>query len=83
MTYNGHPWIMCSFNSLVIIWREGGIRLNVDVQGQGGGRMLDVVWTRGMGGLENWTVFKDVTCVSSLIVRTYSCENDIPKINDL
>ena len=23
-------------------------------------------WTRGVGGLENWTIFMDVVCVSSL-----------------
>ena len=64
---------------MVIIWRGGGIHLNVDVQGQGSGSILDVVWTSGMGGLENWTIFKDVTCVSSLIVRTYSSEMTLQK----
>ena len=28
-------------------------------------------WTRGVGGLENWTIFMDVTCVSSL--SYFSC----------
>ena len=30
-------------------------------------------WTRGMGGLENWTIFMDVICVSSLIVPCLYC----------
>ena len=64
ITYNSYPWIMFSFNWLVIIWtEEGGIRLKLDVQGQGGGRILDVAWG---GGLANWTIFMDVMYVSSL-----------------
>ena len=39
---NSHPWIKFSFNRLIIIWREGEVRLKLDVQGQGGGRILDV-----------------------------------------
>ena len=49
--YNSHPWIMLSFNWLVIIWREG-VRLKLDVQGQGGGRILDLDGQRG------WVVLK-------------------------
>ena len=41
ITYNSHPWIMFSFNWLVIIWR-GRILLKLDVQGHGGGRISDV-----------------------------------------
>ena len=41
--------------------------MELDVQGQGSGRILDVdgqwVWS-----LENWTIFMDVICVSSLTV---------------
>ena len=59
---------------LLIDWpsfREGGgIRLKLDVQGQGGRRMLDVAGQGGGGwggeGLENWTIFMDVICVSFL-----------------
>ena len=51
ITYNIRPWIMFSFNWLVVIWR-GGCRLKLDVQGQGGGRILDV---DGHGG---WVVLK-------------------------
>ena len=36
--------------------------MKLDFQGQGGGRILDV----DVGGLENWTVFMYVICVSSL-----------------
>ena len=47
-----------------IIWR-GGIRLKLDVQGQGGGRILDIDG-HGVGGLERWTIFVDAMCVLSL-----------------
>ena len=40
ITYKSHPWIMFSFNWLVIIWR-GRVCLKLDVQGQGSGR----IWT--------------------------------------
>ena len=63
-TYNSHPWIMFCFNWLVIIWRGRRVRLKLDVQGQGDGRTLEV---GVVGGLENWTIFMDVICVSSLI----------------
>ena len=51
MTYNSHPWIMFSFNWLVITLR-GGVRLKLDFQGQGSGRILDVD-EQGVGDLEN------------------------------
>ena len=43
-------------------------RLKWDVQGQGSGRILDVMdkWGGGGGGPENWKIFMDVICVSSL-----------------
>ena len=66
ITHNSHLWIMFSFNWLIIIWR-GGFRLKLDVQGQGVGRISDVDG-QGQGGLENWTIFMDVICVSSLKV---------------
>ena len=44
-----------------------GVRLKLDVQGQGGGAILDVVGQEGMGGLQNQPIFMDVICVSSLI----------------
>ena len=43
-----------------------GVRLKLDVQGQGGGKNLDVDG-HGVRGLKNWTVFVDVICVLSLI----------------
>ena len=50
---NSHPWIMFSFNWLVIIWREGGeVHLKLDVQGQVGRRILDV------DGQGEWEVLK-------------------------
>ena len=36
-----------------------GIRLKLDVQGEGGGRILGV-GGQGGGSLENWTIFMDV-----------------------
>ena len=55
ITYNSHPWIMFSLSWLDIIWR-GGVRLKLYLQGQGGGRILEVDG-RGGGGpwkLENF-----------------------------
>ena len=46
--------------------------MKLDVQGQGGRRIFGRRWTRGMGGLENWTIFMDVICVSSLRVPSVS-----------
>ena len=43
----------------------GGIRLKLDVQGQGSARILDVDG-QGKWGRENWIIFMDVICVSSL-----------------
>ena len=47
---------------------KGGFHLKLDVQGQEGGRIMDVDgqvgW--GRGGPENWTIFMDAICVSSL-----------------
>ena len=46
----------------------GEVRLGLDVQDQGGKKILDVDGQGGgVGGLENWTILMDVTCVSSLI----------------
>ena len=51
-----------------IIWRRV-FYLKLDVQGQGDGRILAVDiqgrWGREVG-LEDWTIFMDVICVSSL-----------------
>ena len=40
--YNSHSRIMLLFNWIVIIWKGRGVRLKLDVQGQGGGVILDV-----------------------------------------
>ena len=40
--------------------------MKLDVQGQGGGRILDVDGQGGVVRLENWTIFMHVICVSSL-----------------
>ena len=40
--------------------------MKLDVEGQGGKRILDIDG-QGGGGLENWSIFMDVICVSSLM----------------
>ena len=37
----------------------------MDVQGQGGERILDVDGRGGVGGFENWIIFMDVIFVST------------------
>ena len=55
MSYSSHPWIMFSVNWLVIIWSGGGeVCLKLDVQGQEGGRILDV---DGQVGGVSWKLF--------------------------
>ena len=44
--------------------------MELDVQGQGGGRILDVDG-QGRGGLENWPVFMDAICVLFLEGSVY------------
>ena len=52
---------MFSLNWLAIIWRGGGIRLKLDVQGEGGGRILNVAGKGGLGVLKigefSWTSY--------------------------
>ena len=68
ISYNSHPWIMFSFNLLVIIWRGGFVwDWTSKVKGRGGRGNVGRRWTRRVGGLENWTIFMDVLCVSPLI----------------
>ena len=43
---------MFSFNWLIIIWTGAGVRLKLDIQVQGGGRILDV------DGQNGWEVLK-------------------------
>ena len=45
--------------------------MKLDIQGQGGGRILDADGQWG-GDHENWTIFMDVICVSFLIISIYS-----------
>ena len=40
--------------------------MKLDVQGQGGGRILDVAGQGGVGSLEKSPIFKDVIYLSSL-----------------
>ena len=70
ITSKSHPWIMFSFKWLIIViilsGRGRGVRLKLDVQGQEGGRILNVDGKGGSAGLENWAIFVDVIWVSSL-----------------
>ena len=56
--------------------KEEGIRLKLDVQGQGGRIILDVDVQEG-GGLQNWTIFTDVICASSLNSAPFSLRHDL------
>ena len=42
-----------------------GVRLELEFQGQEDASILDVDG-QGGGGLENWAIFMDIICVSSL-----------------
>ena len=53
ITYNSHPWIMLSFNCLVIIWRRGRVVWLFETGRQSLREWENVGrrWTRGIGGL--------------------------------
>ena len=68
ITYNRHPWIMFSFNWLVIIWR-GGSSFAIGSPRSRGWSNFRRRWTRRVRSLENWTIFMDVTCVSSQMIN--------------
>ena len=57
---------------VVVFVPYGGIFLKFDVQGQKGGRILNVDGQGGVEGLENWTIFMDVICASSLTTTAKS-----------
>ena len=60
------------FFELIIIWRGEGVRVKLDVHGQGDGKVLDLDGQGGVGVLKirqfSWTIFMDVICVSSLCI---------------
>ena len=68
LTYNSHPWIMFSLKLLVFIWREAG-SFEIGRPRSRGWKHFERRWTMGVGDLENWTIFMDVICVSSLKVK--------------
>ena len=49
ITYSSYPWIM--FFLMIGYYLERGVRLKLDVQGQGGERVLDI---DGQGGWGSW-----------------------------
>ena len=63
---NGHPWIMLSFNWLVIIWRGRGKGGGGGVRWSRGWKNFGRSWTRRVGCLENWPILMDIICVLSL-----------------
>ena len=65
ITYHSHPWIMFSFNWFVIIWILGGGFVWDWISKFNGVENFGYNGQEG-GGLENWTIFMDVICVSSL-----------------
>ena len=73
ITYNSHPWIVVSFNWLVIIWTKwwGGGLSKIGCPRSKGWKNFGRRWTRWVGGLENWTSFIDAIWVSSLISNMY------------
>ena len=77
---NNHPWIIFPFNWLVIIWRVGkggggkGFRLKLDVQGQGGGIILDVDAQEGGG---SWKSDNFHGCHMCIIPNRYLYANVI------
>ena len=66
ITYNSHLSIMFSFNWLVIIWRGGWGFVWVWTSRSSGWKNFGRRSTRGVGSLENWTVFMDVIYASFL-----------------
>ena len=54
------------FHSLLVNVGGWGVRLKLNERGQEGGNILDVD-RQGVGDLENYTIFMDVICVSSLL----------------
>ena len=64
ITYNIHPWIMFSFNWLVSFGE--GCSFELGRPTSRGWKNFGRRWTRVVGGLENWTIFMDVICISSL-----------------
>ena len=71
ITCNSHSWIMFSFKWLVIIWR-GGLVWNWRPRSRRGKNFVRR-WTRVLRGLENWTIFMDVICVSPLTSSEIVC----------
>ena len=65
ISYNSHPWIMCVLFSLFVYHLERGVVWNWTPKIKGVGECWSQMDKR-VGGLENWTIFMDVICLSSL-----------------
>ena len=86
ITYKSYPWIILFFNWFVIIWKEwggGGSQGSFEIgrSRSRGRKNSGRRWTRGLGGPENWTIFMDVMCVSSLNALFLKVNNELHKIN--
>ena len=65
ITYNSHPWVMFSTDWLSFgEWGGGWFKMGRPRSREG--KKFGRRWIRGVGGLENWIIFMDVICVSSL-----------------
>ena len=74
----------CSILIDSLLFGEGGGGcLKLDVQGQGGWKIFGRRWTRGVGGLENRTIFMDVICVSPLMHHNLSNSDHKKKVTDV
>ena len=73
VTWLGSVFVLILFVHMHgIVWGEWG-HLKLNIQGQGGGRSWKV-GGQGVGSLDNWTIFMDVICISSLILmRLFLC----------
>ena len=77
---------MFPFNWLVIIWR-GGVHLELDIQGQGGGKLLDVDWQGGRGSwkLDNFQgrdmcIIPNTIYDSEIGINGYDLINEVTEI---
>ena len=79
ITYNSHPWIMFSFNLLVVIIWRGGVWLKLDVQIQGGWGILDIDGQVGRGSCKlcnfHWCHMCIIPCSITYVFRHLTDQN--------
>ena len=62
---------LCFFLIDWLSFGEGGSLIEIGRPRLKGWRNFGCRWTRGVGGLANWTIFLDAICVSSLALLRY------------